>query len=206
MLSSTPVHFTVLINIGLAFIPFALAYYLFKGSRQRGFLWWPLSLVFIAFLPNSAYVLTDIIHFIAAAKSPDISLTYLIMVLVPLYLIYMVVNFEFYVLSIKWAHQYIKQKQWLLLAKVFIPAMHFLCAIGVYLGRFQRLESADIIRHPTIVFTDVSVDLLHVKSALIITALFILYYAFYQLFLYLNEKIMTEWNRDSKENKKPNFT
>lgn len=187
-MNSVPVHFTVVINFILAFIPFVLAFYLFKVSHHRTVLWWLLTLVFIAFLPNSAYVLTDIIHFVAAVKSPDISTAYLLLVLVPFYTIFLLVNFEFYVISIQWADNYLKQMNQGLLSKLFVPSIHFLAAIGVYLGRFQRLESTDIIHHPIIVFRDVLVDISGGKSLLIIIGLFVLFYALYEVFSRINNK------------------
>jgi len=188
-MNSVPVHFTVVINFILAFIPFVLAFYLFKVSHHRSVLWWLLSLVFVAFLPNSAYVLTDIIHFIAAVKSPDISIAYLLLVLVPFYIIFLLVNFEFYVISIQWADQYLKHHNQGFLSKAFVPIIHLLAAIGVYLGRFQRLESSDIIHHPIIVFRDVLVDISGGKSMLIIIALFVLFYSFYEVFSRVNNVI-----------------
>jgi uncharacterized membrane protein len=188
-MNSVPVHFTVVINFILAFIPFVLAFYLFKVSHHRSVLWWLLSLVFVAFLPNSAYVLTDIIHFIAAVKSPDISIAYLLLVLVPFYIIFLLVNFEFYVISIQWADQYLKHLNQGFLSKAFVPIIHLLAAIGVYLGRFQRLESSDIVHHPIIVFRDVLVDISGGKSMLIIIALFLLFYSFYEVFSRVNNVI-----------------
>ena len=187
-MNSVPVHFTVVINFILAFIPFVLAFYLFKVSHHRTVLWWLLTLVFIAFLPNSAYVLTDIIHFVAAVKSPDISTLYLLLVLVPFYTIFLLVNFEFYVISIQWVDEYLKKMNQGLLSKLFVPSIHFLAAIGVYLGRFQRLESTDIIHHPIIVFRDVLVDISGGKSLLIIIGLFVLFYALYEVFSRINNK------------------
>ena len=58
-------HFHIGWNFFLAFVPFVLSLYLFRRETRRGWLWWPLLLVFIAFLPNAAYTLTDIIHFIS---------------------------------------------------------------------------------------------------------------------------------------------
>ncbi|WP_085300089.1 DUF1361 domain-containing protein [Cognaticolwellia mytili] len=188
-MNSIPVHFTVVINFILAFIPFVLAFYLFKVSHHRSVLWWILSLVFVAFIPNSAYVLTDIIHFIAAVKSPNISTAYLLLVLVPFYIIFLLVNFEFYVISIQWADQYLKHLNQGFLSKAFVPIIHLLAAIGVYLGRFQRLESSDIIHHPIIVFRDVLVDISGGKSMLIIIALFLLFYSFYEAFSRVNNVI-----------------
>ena len=70
-----------------------------------------------------------------------------------------------------------------------MPIIHLLAAIGVYLGRFQRLESSDIIHHPIIVFRDVLVDISGGKSMLIIIALFLLFYSFYEVFSRVNNVI-----------------
>lgn len=99
-MNAVPVHLTVVINFILAFIPFALAFYLFKCSHHRSVLWWLLTLMYVLFLPNSAYVLTDVIHFIAALKSPNPSTAYILLVLLPFYTLFILINFEFYVISI----------------------------------------------------------------------------------------------------------
>ena len=190
-MSSVPVHFTVVINFILAFIPCVLAFYLFKVSHKRSVIWWVLVLVFIAFLPNSAYVLTDIIHLLAAVKSPDITTVYLLAVLIPFYLIFLLVNFEFYVVSIQWAEQYLKRFNQSFFSKAFVPCLHLLAAIGVYLGRFQRLESSDIIHQPILVFRDVLVDISGGKSLLIIVGLFLLFYLLYEIFSRINNMLKT---------------
>lgn len=186
-------HFTVVINITLAIIPFFLALYLFVFSNKRTFIWWLLLPVFIAFMPNSAYVLTDVIHLIAAIKQPDITLAHILLVVVPLYIIYFVVNFEFYVISVQLAERYIINNKVTWLAKIFLPAIHFLAAVGVYLGRFQRLESTDIIHKPIIVFRDLLLDITHEKSFIIILALFAFYYVMYLVFAKVNCHLWTKW-------------
>ncbi len=188
-MQSVPVHFTVVINFILAFIPFVLAFYLFKVSHHRSVFWWLLLGVFIVFLPNSAYVLTDIIHLIAAIKSPEISSRYLLFVLVPFYVVFLLINFEFYVISIQWADKYLAQSKLSFLRKAFVPVIHLLAAIGVYLGRFQRLESSDIIHQPIMVFRDVLFDISGGKSVLVIIALFVLFYLLYQLVSRVNNVI-----------------
>lgn len=188
-----PVHFTVVINFVLALIPFILALYLFKLSTHRSVLWWILAPIFILFLPNSAYVLTDIIHFFAAVKSPDISRTELWCVYLPFYILFLSVNFEFYVLSVKWSERYIQKCNVVWLAKIYIPLIHFLCALGVYLGRFQRLESADILHNPLIVFKDILIDLTNGRSELIILGLFFVFYVLYNLTLKLNQYLVKKY-------------
>ena len=192
-MANVPPHFTVVINFILALIPFLLALYLFVFSKHRTILWWLLVPVFIAFLPNSAYVLTDIIHFWAALKQPDVTVFHVLFVLVPFYAVFLFINFEFYVISVQLAQSYINKWPIAWLAKIFLPAIHFLAAIGVYLGRFQRLESTDIIHKPIIVVCDLMMDLSHGKSALIILALFIFYYLMYLAFAKLNLQLWQKW-------------
>lgn len=187
----TPVHFSVAKNIILAEIPFILAIYLFVIANQRNVLWWLLCAVFIAFLPNAAYTLTDIIHFIAAVKSPDYSSLYVFGVMLPLFVLYMFVNFQFYVISIMLAQHYIGKNWGQTIAIWFVPAIQFLCAIGVYLGRVQRLNSTDIATNPLIVFKDLYLDLTSLHPLMIIIGFFVLFYVMYLIFSKLNTKI---WN------------
>jgi len=195
-MNNVPVHFTVMINIGLALIPFVLAVVLFRWSKSRNVLWWLGTIVFVLFLPNSAYTLTDIIHYIAAIQSPDISISQLVFIYTPLYILYMLFCFECYVLSVQWSFQYIKTQHWKVLSKLYLPVILFLTAIGVYLGRFQRLESYDIIRNPLIVFKDLYVDLTHWPSLTIITALFIGFAISYRFFTYFNHIVLLKINSD----------
>ncbi len=184
-----PAHFTVAKNIILAEIPFFLALYLFVVAKTRTWLWWILCAVFIAFLPNAAYTLTDIIHFIGAVQSGTHSIAYLVFVLFPIYLLYMVINFQFYVISIQLAHNYIKQEGYLKLAKWFIPLIHFACAIGVYLGRVQRLESRNLFEKPLLVMKDVWVDMTNLHSLSLILLFFALFYGLYAIFAHINQRI-----------------
>ncbi|AWB66437.1 DUF1361 domain-containing protein [Saccharobesus litoralis] len=182
-------HFTVVTNFVLAAIPFVLATYLFLFSRHRSILWWLLLIVCIAFLPNSAYVVTDIIHFIAATKDPSYSFTKVWLVLLPAYIIFISINFEFYVISIRMMQNSLRIHRSAKLAVWFIPFIHLLCAIGVYLGRVQRLESYDIIQNPLVVFKDLYYDLTHEKPVLIILGFTLLFYGLYLVFNQLNQKI-----------------
>lgn len=183
----TPVHFSVAKNIILAEIPFFLSLYLFVVARHRSLLWWVLAAVFIVFLPNSAYTITDIIHFIAAVKDPEIARWEVWLVLLPLYCLYMFVNFQFYVISIMLAQQYIKREWNERLSLWWIPIIHALCALGVYLGRVQRLNSTDILEHPLTVIRDLVVDLTTWHPIITILGFFVLFYGLYLPFSKLNK-------------------
>jgi uncharacterized membrane protein len=56
-------------NLFLAFIPLILSYWLFLVQNNKPFLlWWLTLIIFIAFLPNAPYLLTDIIHLVDAIR------------------------------------------------------------------------------------------------------------------------------------------
>ncbi|MBC6478901.1 MAG: DUF1361 domain-containing protein [Hormoscilla sp. GM7CHS1pb] len=131
-------------NLFLAFIPLFLSFWLFHSTKSRSLLWWAACLFFVAFLPNAPYVLTDIIHLIE-----DIRQNYfawlVTLVLIPLYMLFIFLGFEAYVLSLLNLGHYFQQQGWV---RFILPAelcLHSLSAIGIYLGRFLRFNSWDIV-------------------------------------------------------------
>ncbi len=86
-------------NLFLAFIPLGLSLVLFRRNLHRSIFWWLGFLVFFAFLPNAPYVLTDIIHLITYIRKVD-SIWLITLILIPLYLCFMLLGFEAYVISL----------------------------------------------------------------------------------------------------------
>ena len=72
-------------NLFLAFIPLALSFWLFRRGKSRSFVWWLGLVVFLAFLPNAPYILTDIIHLIYDVRAVD-SVWTVTLVVFPLHL------------------------------------------------------------------------------------------------------------------------
>jgi uncharacterized membrane protein len=135
-------------NLFLAFIPLALSVWLYRRrSTARSFLWWVAFLVFIAFLPNAPYLLTDIIHLINATRA-GYSIWLITLVFIPLHLFAILAGFEAYVFSVMNQSSYLKRVG----AERFIFGSelltHALAAIGVYLGRFRRFNSWDFVTAP----------------------------------------------------------
>lgn len=119
-------------NTFLAVIPFVLSLWLFrgKGSGVRRLTWWIGLAVFVAFLPNAPYVLTDIIHLVRLIRE-GAPLWIIVFVLVPQYLIFMLVGVEAYVGSLVNLGHYLRQQgqqRWVLPAE---HVLHALCAIGI---------------------------------------------------------------------------
>ncbi len=133
-----------------ALVPLFLALWLFRRKTEpRSWLWWPLFVAFIAFLPNAAYTLTDVIHFVAEVRQSDEFPTWsVVYIIIPKYATFMFLGFQVHVLSLILLGNYLRwigHKQWVFAAEI---APNFLCAIGVYWGRYLRFNSWEIVSNP----------------------------------------------------------
>lgn len=152
---STP---RIIWNLFLAFIPLLLSFYLFRPPAMRNILWWTSLLIFIAFLPNAPYILTDSIHIIelSQANYPNWAI---MLILIPQYILFICLGFEAYVISLVklelYLTNFIAQKYLILVNAI----AHSLCVVGVYLGRFERFNSWDFVTKPGIVLVTTFQDL-----------------------------------------------
>ena len=146
-------------NLFLALIPLTLSFYLFRPSAIRNLAWWAILLVFIAFLPNAPYILTDSIHIIELSQNR--SIWAVILVLIPQYVLFIVAGFEAYVISLTKLDNYaadLLAQKYLILLKAIV---HSLCVVGIYLGRFERFNSWDFVTKPDTVILTTARDLLN---------------------------------------------
>lgn len=115
----------------------ALSLLLLKKQRvNQSWLWWAGVAVFLAFLPNAPYVLTDIIHLIRGISSGQIPIWVVALVFIPIHSVAIFMGFQAYVISIINLAIYLKHqgaRAWILPVELTI---HALCAVGIYLGRF----------------------------------------------------------------------
>ena len=161
-------------NLFLAFIPLGLSYYLFRSTSRRNLAWWLVLLLFFAFLPNAPYILTDSIHIIELSQK-DYPLWSIIFILIPQYILFIITGFEAYVISLAKLNNYLEkaiaQKYSILINAI----VHGLCVVGVYIGRFERFNSWDLITKPAEVIITTGQDLLNVNklSSMAIAALII---------------------------------
>jgi uncharacterized membrane protein len=174
-------------NSFLALVPLALSFWLFKPGRSPKSLslwWWLGFLVFICFLPNAPYVLTDVIHLTRQMQLGD-PLSIMILVLIPMFVIFMVVGVEAYVLSLINIGQYMQRHGW----GKFIPKteliLHLLSAIGIYIGRVLRFNSWDLVTQPNNLINSISPDLIHKRPVLLILITFAVISLFYSLMKWL---------------------
>jgi uncharacterized membrane protein len=154
-------------NLFLAFIPLTLSFWLFRRrTRSRSPLWWGVLLVFIAFLPNAPYLLTDIIHLIRAIRA-GYSIWIVALVFMPLHLFAILSGFEAYVICVMNQNHYLHRNgagRFVLLAELIT---HALAAIGVFMGRFRRFNSWDLVTDPSSVIA-ITLDDLTTKRPLVV--------------------------------------
>jgi len=168
-------------NLFLAFIPLGLSFWLFRGGRSRSFLWWLGFVVFLAFLPNAPYILTDIVHLITDVRKVN-SIWAVTLIVFPLHLIFILTGFESYVLSLINLGYYLQR---LGLSKLIVAAelsIHALCAVGIYLGRFPRYNSWDIITQPDALVDTIAEDLIGKVPLAIVFITFVIITILYWLF------------------------
>jgi uncharacterized membrane protein len=177
-------------NTFLALIPWVVSLWIFRGrgAGVRRVSWWIGLVVFIAFLPNAPYVLTDIIHLVRGIRRGAEMWT-VVLIWIPQYFLFMLIGFEAYVLSLVNLGHYLKkqgQGRWVGAAEL---TLHGLCAVGIYLGRFPRFNSWDVITGPKRLLIHILKVLPHLEPIAIILVTFtiiaVLYWPLKQISLAL---------------------
>ncbi|MEY8870353.1 DUF1361 domain-containing protein [Meridianimaribacter flavus] len=135
-------------NLFLAIIPYGITTYLSSISKPKKlvFVFW--FLVWLLFLPNAPYIVTDLLH-LKISSNPMLWLDVLL-----------VTSFAYnglmlFFLSLsdmeKLLHQYINKKY----ISSILLLLFGLTAFGIYIGRFLRYNSWEIIHQPSAIFTDI---------------------------------------------------
>jgi uncharacterized membrane protein len=151
-------HFGLAWNLFLAWLPLLSALVVYNlrrnSSRYTGWLVAVCALLWLVFFPNAPYILTDLIHLRAANGVPlwyDLILllsfawTGLFLGLASLYLMQVLVR-----RAAGWP------ASWL-----FVLLVLALCGFGVYLGRFPRWNSWDVLTSPVSLAVDIGHTLRH---------------------------------------------
>jgi len=136
-------------NLFLAWIPFGLAMLVNRlhKQQQNGIFIFPIISAWLLFFPNAPYLLTDLLHLQPRNIIPywyDVLLftsfawTGLLLGLISLYPI----------------HSFFKQYLPKPLEHGLVALLIFLCSLGIYIGRFLRWNSWDIIYQPKGLLTD----------------------------------------------------
>jgi uncharacterized membrane protein len=153
----------------LALLPVVMAARLFRHPPAAAVgraPWWIGCVLFVLFLPNAPYVLTDLIHLYDAHGLGRWEIAYIYL---PMLVALCVVGFGSYVVSLIWLTRFLHRRGWARSRTVAVEvALHFACAVGIYLGRFIRFNSWDALTRPH----EVAGSLLHLSPMLYILVFF----------------------------------
>jgi uncharacterized membrane protein len=127
-------------NLFLAFIPYWISSYLaFKEQFKISHL--PLFLLWILFLPNAPYILTDLFHL---KIRPGIPVWYDLILVCSFALIGLLLFYRSTTDMINSLKEHIRESYF----KFILPAFFWLMAFGLYLGRYLRFNSWNVVNHP----------------------------------------------------------
>ncbi|KAA3634820.1 MAG: DUF1361 domain-containing protein [Bacteroidetes bacterium] len=136
-------------NLFLAWIPFLIAYNL-EGIHNRfgRILSIPALLLWLLFLPNAPYIITDLIHL---RVRPPLPLWYDTTMLFAFAWTGMMLGFFSLLYARYYWEKFIHQKT----TGLFVFGSLAMCSLGIYIGRFQRWNSWDILVNPGSLLQDV---------------------------------------------------
>lgn len=139
-------------NLVLAVVPALLSFWLVKRIRTDGWFKWPqivLSFIWLSFLPNSFYLVTDMVHLRANFEA---SFYFDVVMLGGFMLNGLALGFY----SVYLIHTELKRYFSANFTMAVIGLVFFLCSFATYLGRFVRWNTWDIVLQPLGLLFDVS--------------------------------------------------
>jgi uncharacterized membrane protein len=142
--------FWVTWNTMLAVVPWVLAVVLFRGERRITPIWLAGAVLFVLFLPNSAYVLTDVIHVPRLVRAEE-SNAVVVFGILPMFAALFTIGFCAYVGSLRRMRTFVAARGWLRRTWWLPLVVHAASAVGIYVGRVHRLNSWDAWDRPTLV-------------------------------------------------------
>jgi len=151
------VYFNLVYNLVLAWIPYGfsmLAAWLQRRHPRRWWLLLPPAGLWLLFFPNAPYLVTDFLHL--SPRSP-IPLWYDILMLAA----FSWTGIFLAIVSLQIMHRLVRIHLGQILGWLFAAFSWGLAGLGIYLGRFERWNSWDLLLHPTSVLKDVAVRLVN---------------------------------------------
>ncbi len=143
--SNTGQYRSLVWNLFLAWIPFVLAYLAYILSWRRWLLYLILPIfafLWLIFFPNAPYILTDLQHL--NEQTSNVPLWYDVILLIWFSWTGMLLG----IVSLNLMQEIVKRQIGRWLGWVFVFVVAGLSSAGVYVGRFIRLNSWDILQDP----------------------------------------------------------
>ena len=189
-------HYMFLVwNLFLAWIPFGIAYVTYVTSIRRGWLYLivPVSaFLWLIFFPNAPYILTDLQHLRNAGV--DVPVWYDVIMLIW----FVFTGLFLGMVSLFLMQEIVRREFGRWFGWGFVLAVAGLTSIGVYMGRFLRWNSWDILAN----FGDMAQFTLYylihpTQRSLIFASLFTTFFLFVYLLLYAFGHLLLERPSDA---------
>jgi uncharacterized membrane protein len=178
----------ILWNMFLAFIPFLISSLLLSLSKEGklnkitfivgGILW-------LLFIPNAPYIITDFIHL---GEIRTVPVLYDTMLLFSSAIVGLILGFH----SLSHVEEIIKTKCSKITTSIFMAVIILLISFGIYLGRFLRFNSWDIfVNHTSLsknIWEIISQAAVHLEVYCYTLLFFSFLYIFYKAWKYSNTK------------------
>lgn len=172
-------------NLFLATIPFIISLTVASNKRLQTnkLFFFVFFIVWLLFLPNSFYVITDLVHL----RYSPLNLLWFDSIMLFSFIITSLTAGYYSVFEFRKVFlRYFSTKK----TSVLIVVIFFMCGFGIYLGRFLRWNSWDIINNPKTLFTDIVIRVLnpiqYLETWLITLGFGIFITLYYFLFTNLN--------------------
>lgn len=151
-------------NVALALVPIGLAWLLFRHPERAGVTWWAGLVAFVVFLPNAAYVITDLVH-LPGDLTPYRGHMVMTLAVVGQYALLVAIGLAAYTGSLVLLRRDLQRRG---ASSSFVMTvelgLHALCAVGVLLGRYARFNSWDMGTRPGAVAAHLGSRLDHAVS------------------------------------------
>ena len=180
-------------NLFLAWLPFLCALCLdeVKNYTKKRIVTYGLLCMWLAFFPNSPYIITDLFHLHKRAGMP---LWFDLFLIISFAWNGLMLGFASLMLVQQWLSANVRTwMNWTLVVTVM-----FMCGYGVYLGRFERWNSWDILSQSGGLFQCVLSDIIHPLSNLRMLGVTLIFGTFL-LFGYLTLLALMNMNRKHDE-------
>ena len=190
-------HLGLIRNLFLAWVPFILSYITFAVSWRRNWLYLVLpatAFLWLIFYPNAPYMLTDLQDL--ARRATGAPLWYDVIIVVWCSWTGMLLG----VFSLYLMHHIVLRKFGRSAGWIFVFMISSLSSFGIYIGRFVRLNSWDILQNPT----DTAMEILGIViDPSMRLAAFTFLYTFFFLFVYLTLYTFAHLFREQGEQTAP---
>ncbi len=135
-------------NLFLACIPYAVTL-LLSLKKVNHFIFWMCFGIWLAFLPNSPYILTDLQHIRTSTLS---SVWFDVLLILSFAINGLVIGFA----SLSMMQELLRERFSKTITDLMIHLILILCGFGIYLGRVLRWNSWDIIQDPMGIISDIA--------------------------------------------------